>query len=237
VNLPKNKILVGITIIVILLIITNPSPTAFKEYVGARSTAGLQRKYNFFVFSYYYDGDTYFAIAGNFFLLKNTPSKSETASQDTTPQPLDVKPAVSNIDSINMPDTSNSYKAKKSLYSLMVNDKLYTKTFYEFNQQFSTIEKVSKLCDFLTQKGKYDKGEFAFQKQFFPSVFIKSAYRDRLYLALKDCLTGFTTSKADFDIKLRDTVYAFKVYKALAENYPGFNKTQQQFLSSIAKSK
>jgi hypothetical protein len=85
----KYKILVGITTLVILLLMTNPSPTAFKEYIGtatslepgwhtpvlspyyvARMKAVLQR-YNFFIFSYYYDGDTYFAIAGHFFLIKD----------------------------------------------------------------------------------------------------------------------------------------------------------------------
>ena len=177
------------------------------------------------------------AIAGNFFLINETKSNNETISTDTIPHPLEIKDTANNIDNFQMLDTSNSYKSKKTLYYQMVNDKLYTKTFSEFDQQFSTIEKVSKLCDFLTQKDKYHKGEFAFQKQFFPSVLIKSNYRDRVYLALKECLTGFKTSKADFDVKLNDKVYAVKVYKALAENYPGFSKTQQQFFSSIGKSK
>lgn len=68
------------------------------------------------------------------------------------------------------PDAQSGPDPKKALYQQMVADKLYSKTFDDFSKQFSTHDKVVKLHDFLTQKGKYDKGTDAFNKQFFPDV-------------------------------------------------------------------
>lgn len=59
---------------------------------------------------------------------------------------------------------------KKALYTKMVADKLYNKSYEDFTAQFSTPEKVDKLHDYLTNKGKYDKGADTFNQQFFPDV-------------------------------------------------------------------
>jgi hypothetical protein len=52
---------------VLILLITNPSLKAFKEYKGREEYAGLKRKYDFFICSVYTHGNsTYLGIAGNF---------------------------------------------------------------------------------------------------------------------------------------------------------------------------
>jgi hypothetical protein len=67
----KKKILYVIIAALILLIVTNPSQKAFKDYLGVNTYSGLRRTSNFLICSVYNDGDRYFAIAGNFFELKS----------------------------------------------------------------------------------------------------------------------------------------------------------------------
>lgn len=63
----KQKILAGIAGFLLILIITNPSAQAFKEYIGSNSYNGLSRDKNFFIASIYeYDGNRYIALIGNF---------------------------------------------------------------------------------------------------------------------------------------------------------------------------
>lgn len=56
----------------------------------------------------------------------------------------------------------------KKLYDGLVSEKLYTKTYDEFQKQFSTPEAISKLHIGLAGEGLYTKGADEFQKQFFP---------------------------------------------------------------------
>lgn len=64
------KLLYGTGIILLLLIITNPSAKSFKEYRGENSYSGLKREQNWFIFSIYSDGDSrYLGIVLNFFEL------------------------------------------------------------------------------------------------------------------------------------------------------------------------
>ena len=77
----KKTILYVIGIVLLILIITNPSATAFKEYSGAPSERYFIKKYNFFVCSIYYDGDTYLGVVGNFFKL-NSDSPKQTSSNN-----------------------------------------------------------------------------------------------------------------------------------------------------------
>ena len=70
----KNKSLIVIISIVLLFIITNPSTTAFKNYLGKTSYYGLKRSLNLFVVSEYEDrGNDYLGVLGNFLWL-NKPS-------------------------------------------------------------------------------------------------------------------------------------------------------------------
>jgi hypothetical protein len=82
---PTNKAYLISGICAFILIITNPSISAFKAHQGASSYSGLVRKYNFFIFSVYecgsevdawgksnnnaiYNGE-YVAVLGNFFRI------------------------------------------------------------------------------------------------------------------------------------------------------------------------
>ena len=71
-------VLIGV---LILLIITNPSIKAFKEYLGVQSFNGLRRSVNFFIVSIYKsDEGEYIAVIGNFSKIKTYPKKIVTNS-------------------------------------------------------------------------------------------------------------------------------------------------------------
>ncbi len=65
----KNKILIGIAVVIILFIALNPSPKSFYYYSGRDEDS--RRTANFLVCSLYEcpNGD-YFGILGNFFMTK-----------------------------------------------------------------------------------------------------------------------------------------------------------------------
>lgn len=90
----KNKTFIGIAALFLLLIITNPSVTAFKSYLGKNSYAGLMRKSNYFVYSTYVDNtydddrdiqhsDRYIGFVGNFF-RRDQEDKQPTANIDSS---------------------------------------------------------------------------------------------------------------------------------------------------------
>lgn len=63
----KQKFLAWIVILLIVLIITNPSAQAFKEHVGSNTYSGIYRDRNFFVASVYtYHRAIYLGVIGNF---------------------------------------------------------------------------------------------------------------------------------------------------------------------------
>lgn len=79
------KLLIFVSVVIGILILTNPSPTAFKNYFPGDIFVDdkyvlIMREYNFFACSVYearwYNGEAktsqaYFAIAGNFFPIGN----------------------------------------------------------------------------------------------------------------------------------------------------------------------
>lgn len=64
----KEKVRYGIAAFLLLLIITNPSITSFKAYVGSNTYQGLRRPINLFICSVYrdYRGNEYVGVMGNF---------------------------------------------------------------------------------------------------------------------------------------------------------------------------
>src|ERR1700750_3265887 len=84
--------------IILILIITNPSVKAFKDYLGHGNEGGLSRQANFFIFSIYLNwGNSaeYFGIAGNFYQINNKPTR---ATQDNA-HPIDTKMATHELPS------------------------------------------------------------------------------------------------------------------------------------------
>ncbi len=99
----KRKLFSFIIFIVLFLLVTNPSNTSFKNYLGLTSNKGLKKEMNFFIFSvfsyysYHYKNDAaefhlineqkelhrevYFGVAGNFFECKKS---FQTESSDKT---------------------------------------------------------------------------------------------------------------------------------------------------------
>lgn len=66
----RRKLSIGIAALLFLLIITNPSITAFKAYRGADSYEGLSRSSNLFILSDYRDySDEYIGFLGNFWRI------------------------------------------------------------------------------------------------------------------------------------------------------------------------
>jgi len=104
----KKKIVFILVGILLLFIITNPSPTAFKEYQGRNSYSGLRRTFNLFLFSEYKDhGDKFIGVVGNFWEIKHI--KRPTINLDSLHE-----------DSAKMTDTSihyDEYGIKKKKYT------------------------------------------------------------------------------------------------------------------------
>lgn len=154
----KKKVFYILLAILLLLIVTNPSQTDFKNFIGARSFNGLQRKYNFFVLSIYNDDNRdYWGFAGNF--IK---SESDDSTQTRFIKSDSIFATTENIDTLK----KSTPGAKLLLYQHLVKDGFYSKSYNQIVEQFSTPQAVSKLY-FLVQKGKYDKSEQVFTQQFF----------------------------------------------------------------------
>lgn len=70
----KKKLSISLGVILVLLLILNPSLNQFKEYLGKEDSNMYRRTNNFFICSIYQNGnddnERYFAILGNFFHLK-----------------------------------------------------------------------------------------------------------------------------------------------------------------------
>lgn len=74
---------------------------------------------------------------------------------------------------------------KKKLHEFMVGKKVYTKSYNEFEQQFSTPEKINKLHQFLKGRELYTKGEKDFRTQFFSESNFSSDLNPKLEQRLK----------------------------------------------------
>lgn len=82
----KQKVLTGIASLCFILIITNPSATAFKAYKGYSG----RRSLNLFIFSVYKTGEMkYVGLFGNFIEMKN--KRYEDVAQINTPVDTIVK--------------------------------------------------------------------------------------------------------------------------------------------------
>ncbi|SDT56548.1 hypothetical protein SAMN05216490_4072 [Mucilaginibacter mallensis] len=89
----KNKILLGTGIVLLILIITNPSVSAFKTFRGRAGYEGLKRPVNLFLYSVYKDHSTEFiGLFGNFFRIP-------------PPKPSDAYLAQLKVDSIKAADS------------------------------------------------------------------------------------------------------------------------------------
>ncbi|WP_214072182.1 hypothetical protein [Mucilaginibacter sp. dw_454] len=90
-----NKALIALGGILAIFIITNPSASAFKEYLGRNNYKGLKRQSNYFIFSEYQDSsytdhvrheEKYYGVLGNF-MVYHEPFENigrQGIPQDTT---------------------------------------------------------------------------------------------------------------------------------------------------------
>ncbi len=103
------RILIVFAVILLLLIITNPSVKRFKDFIGSNSSKGLRRTSNWVLFSYYKDNtdDKYFGILLNFFHINNTFKNENEIKEDSTA----VSPDTTSINDIN---TNNNKKMDDS---------------------------------------------------------------------------------------------------------------------------
>jgi hypothetical protein len=80
----KKKLTLAIAGVLLLFIVTNPSVSAFKTYLGYSSYQGLKRPVNLFVLSEYTaHGDKYVGIVGNFWKVEK-PKERTVAVTDST---------------------------------------------------------------------------------------------------------------------------------------------------------
>ncbi len=117
----KHYIILGI---VAIFIITNPSITAFKNYLGSSSYSGLKRTENFFVCSLYsHGGRKYFGIAGNFWEIpppRPTEAYLRSLKQDSLRKSdSSMYSYLTNDSSYHVKDTVGKYKVLRLYYSLL----------------------------------------------------------------------------------------------------------------------
>jgi len=83
----KQKYLTGTGILLLILIITNPSAQAFKEYIGSSTYEGLHKQTNLFVVSIYKErGTEYIGVLGNFFKVEKELPKQHTYYSPALPE-------------------------------------------------------------------------------------------------------------------------------------------------------
>ena len=142
--------------VLLLLIITNPSVKAFKDYLGKTSYINMRKENNFFVGSLYsYNGESYFAIAGNFFKITKAESKPIKKSGE-------LPVTIVGLDSLK---SIPKYKLWKALYS----SNNYFHSYSYFEEEFSTTAKIDTLYNTLHSEEYYTKSHDDFVKQFFKS--------------------------------------------------------------------
>ncbi len=73
----KKKLLISVAVLLSILIITNPSPKRYREFLGTGKLHNVKRVRNWIIFSVYenneyyiVDRKTHFAIFMNFFRMK-----------------------------------------------------------------------------------------------------------------------------------------------------------------------
>lgn len=107
----KNKILLGTGIVFLILIITNPSVSAFKTFRGRASYEGLRRPVNLFVYSVYKDHSTEFiGLFGNFFRISPTIYSQTATNNDPFAKYGGHEMTQSEIDSVRQAKLDTSIK-------------------------------------------------------------------------------------------------------------------------------
>jgi len=146
----KHYILLGI---LCLLVITNPSITAFKAHQGANSYEGLSRQANFFIFSKYQDnyGFEYIGVLGNFFDLPiNSTVTTDSVKVDSNKTALPTADTAVNIKEL-------PYK-ERVYYALKDNLKNFNTPLSEFKEKIKdksyALRVYSALKDNLTDFNK-----------------------------------------------------------------------------------
>jgi len=217
-------------VIVLLLIITNPTVKDFKDYMGRNTYIGLHRTSNLFIYSNYQVGsDEYVGFLGNFW--------EHSKPKVWTPPPGDVKviDSASSVDSSRM-DTVAALPLpppKFDEYGIPIknNDPLGILKKREDWSKYE-VKKVDTIG--YTRDGlpilKKESDPF---KEFGGRIISEIPYKDRVYLALKENQKDFALTKNKFDIAIKDRRYAIYVYAVLKNTLSDFNKTQEDFLSAL----
>jgi hypothetical protein len=154
----KRKLLFLIGGIVLLFIITNPSPSALKDHLGAKSTLGIQRKYNFFIFSIYTYDINYVGIIGNFFEVKEDTMKTVAPKNPIPDTVYNVNGFIYNVRG----------NAKETLYDSLILAGYTMKNLGDkdtFYRNVTDSIKASKLYDVLI-KETYTKIQLGTREQF-----------------------------------------------------------------------
>lgn len=75
----RDRFLLISAILVVLLLITNPRPKKFGDYLGYQNLPGARRVSNFFLFSVYeFGGKQYVGALGNFFFYRKLNSAQQS---------------------------------------------------------------------------------------------------------------------------------------------------------------
>jgi hypothetical protein len=102
----KKKALYGIGIVLLILIITNPTYKDFKEHIQPYEETDIFKESNLFICSFYdFSGDTYLGVLGNFFEFSSSSSYYPLSTEDS------IKNVDRKIDSAKMADSAKMIMA------------------------------------------------------------------------------------------------------------------------------
>lgn len=90
-------------------------------------------------------------------------------------------------------------KSNRDLYNLIVKEGLYTKTYDEFLEQYSTLEKQLKLYNGMVEEKLYFKSKDEFLNQFFKPI-------------VKNKVNGSTKYNYGFSVRIRKHEFFIGIY-------------------------
>jgi hypothetical protein len=90
-------------------------------------------------------------------------------------------------------------KSKKDVFNLIIKKNLYSKSYEEFLEQYSTLEKQVKLYDGMVDQKLYSKSKDEFLNQFFKPI-------------IKNTVNGSTKYNYGFSVRIRKNEFFIGIY-------------------------
>ncbi len=117
--------------VTLLLIITNPSISAFKAYIGSNTYRGLERPLNFFICSVYrYGGEKYLGVVGNFMDITYHPSIEKAIVYNKPEASINTYPYKYRV-YLALKENLQGFNTPMEVFYVKIKDKEYTMRVYK----------------------------------------------------------------------------------------------------------